>query len=631
MMNRRITLAVLLTIVSLWGSPAAGAATYYVDFEGGSDDSDGLSVQAAFKHAPGDPAAAGKAKAAALAGGDVVRFKGGVEYRGTVVVPWSGQEGRPIVYDGNAGGGFGAGMAIVQGADPVAGWKKAASAQDVGGNPNWQRLYYTHLDAGRTFFGFSLYEGDTYLNVAQDPDPEIPFYHDRLNTYLRTATANQSSLADANYFTRKDEHYYDGAYIALFVRPAAIQYRRITKYEPAEHRVAFEAHRSQLYGGARGHQYSLLNSLKFLNRPGEYVIEEAAKGERPRLVLWPHKPGATGPEGVTISARRYGFEIKGASHVAIQGFRILQQGGDRAAGIVKSGAEPARDIVIRDNEIARVRTYPNRSAAIAMGRVEAGVVERNDIHENAYCAGLMLTHFDNSVARGNLLRKNGSTAIDYYNCHGSRIERNVIRDNLGMHANGITMYVGCTDILVQGNECYNANGVTTNDGNNIVIRNNIFDGGGAHTVMGLWASGSMNNLTIVNNLILNGSREKDWHAGIYIGNKGKGWVIRNNVIDGVAGEIQADAQFSHNIYTRLGDAQKGRALGKGERVVEDLRKLFVDPARRDYRTRPGSPAIDAGTDVGLKEDFAGTRVPQGQAPDIGAYEHVSGPEKGKPQ
>jgi hypothetical protein len=105
------------------------AATYYVDFASGSDESNGLSPRTAFQHCPGDPAAAGKAKGTALAPGDGARFKGGVEYRGTVVVPWSGAEGKPIVYDGNAGGGFGAGMAIIQGAEPLTGWKKAASPQ----------------------------------------------------------------------------------------------------------------------------------------------------------------------------------------------------------------------------------------------------------------------------------------------------------------------------------------------------------------------------------------------------------------------------------------------------------------------------------------------------------------------
>ena len=47
---------------------------------------------------------------------------------------------------------------------------------------------------------------------------------------------------------------------------------------------------------------------------------------------------------------------------------------------------------------------------------------------------------------------------------------------------------------------------------------------------------------------------------------------------------------------------------------------LVDPARRDFHLKPASPCRDAGVDVGSKADFEGTPVPQGKAPDIGAYE-----------
>jgi len=50
--------------------------------------------------------------------------------------------------------------------------------------------------------------------------------------------------------------------------------------------------------------------------------------------------------------------------------------------------------------------------------------------------------------------------------------------------------------------------------------------------------------------------------------------------------------------------------------------LFVDPDNGNFRLRAGSPAIDAGVDVGLTQDFQGIPVPQGNAPDIGAYEYV---------
>jgi len=51
--------------------------------------------------------------------------------------------------------------------------------------------------------------------------------------------------------------------------------------------------------------------------------------------------------------------------------------------------------------------------------------------------------------------------------------------------------------------------------------------------------------------------------------------------------------------------------------------LFVDPENGNFHLRPDSPAIDAGVDVGLSEDFDGDPVPYGSAPDIGAYEYGS--------
>jgi hypothetical protein len=258
-----------------------------------------------------------------------------------------------------------------------------------------------------------------------------------------------------------------------------------------------------------------------------------------------------------------------------------------------------------------------------MGEVEHGLIEWNNIYENAYCAGLMVTHFDDSEVRYNLLRKNGSTAVDFYNCHHSKLLRNIVRDNLGMHANGLTLYVDSSDILVEGNEVYNANGVTTNGGSHVVIRNNIFDSGTSGLqAMGLWASGTLTDLSVINNVCL---------GEIYIGNKGAGWVFRNNVIGGFGGHIQPDAQLSNNIYTKLGEAQAGRPLGQGERLVPDLKQLFLDPANQDYRPNPGGPLIDTGAKVDNPVDFVGTPRPQGAAFDIGPYEFVPNGPRFPPQ
>ena len=49
--------------------------------------------------------------------------------------------------------------------------------------------------------------------------------------------------------------------------------------------------------------------------------------------------------------------------------------------------------------------------------------------------------------------------------------------------------------------------------------------------------------------------------------------------------------------------------------------LFIDAPKGDFRVQATSVTIDAGSDVGLKQDYSGTAVPNGLAPDIGVYEY----------
>jgi len=92
-------------------SIGANAATYYVDFVGGSDSANGTATSTPFQHAPGDNNATGTAASTTLSAGDRVIFKGGVGYIGRVDFDWSGSSGNPIWYDGNSAGTFGTGMA----------------------------------------------------------------------------------------------------------------------------------------------------------------------------------------------------------------------------------------------------------------------------------------------------------------------------------------------------------------------------------------------------------------------------------------------------------------------------------------------------------------------------------------
>ncbi len=614
------------------GASSAGA-TYYVDFETGKDENDGRSPAAALKHCPGDTEATAMAKGVKLAAGDKVIFKGGVDYRGTVTVPWSGKEGQPIVYDGNTEEKFGQGKAIIQGGEPVTGWRKVASADEVEQNPHWQNLYYTYLPDNRTFFNFGLFEGDDYLAAAQDPKLDDPFFFDRVGAYRTSRKADKDSLADAEYFASAKPDHYAGAYLALHIQPNYICCQAITGYDPVEHKVTFKPHGQGIYRGVQ--RYSLLNSLKILSRPGEYCLDEKnAKEGKVRLVVWPYKPGANGPENVTITTRYHGFLIQNANHVVIDGFKICHHGGHRrSAAIYKPGGAYSTGIVIRNNEVYRgwpsimVNTTEDLmiQGAITLSNVSHSLVENNTLYENRRL-GILGGGFDDSVCRNNYLGRNGSTAASFHTCMRSKIQRNVVWDNLGLHANGISVYLRSNDMLVEENEVYNSNDCfTTGNSSNVMVRRNIFDAHGLECPIAAWTGNvPVKNVTIVNNvLVRSGGNGK---GGIYESADIENCIIKNNIIDGIACTRRGiHGEMSHNLWTSKGRNFQGEK--PGDLFEPDLHKIFVDPDNHDYRLKPGSPAIDAGTETDSKEDIVGASVPQGKAADIGVYEFVpDGPQ-----
>ncbi|MEN6416372.1 MAG: hypothetical protein ABFD49_07530, partial [Armatimonadota bacterium] len=70
---------------------------------------------------------------------------------------------------------------------------------------------------------------------------------------------------------------------------------------------------------------------------------------------------------------------------------------------------------------------------------------------------------------------------------------------------------------------------------------------------------------------------------------------------------------SNNMFFEIGNDLGYPNLGSGETMGVD--PLLVDAASGDYQLKIGSPAIDAGIDVGLTYS--------GSAPDIGAVEYIS--------
>jgi hypothetical protein len=96
----------------------SSAATYYVDYVGGSDASAGTSTGTAFQRCPGDYRATGTALSTSLAAGDIVYFKGGVTNVVTrtngicITVSASGSTASKITFQGGESVGWGTGKPV---------------------------------------------------------------------------------------------------------------------------------------------------------------------------------------------------------------------------------------------------------------------------------------------------------------------------------------------------------------------------------------------------------------------------------------------------------------------------------------------------------------------------------------
>tara|TARA_R110000868_G_scaffold154729_1_gene380862 strand:- start:11869 stop:13482 length:1614 start_codon:yes stop_codon:yes gene_type:complete len=108
--------------------------------------------------------------------------------------------------------------------------------------------------------------------------------------------------------------------------------------------------------------------------------------------------------------------------------------------------------------------------------------------------------------------------------------------------------------------------------------------------------------------------------------------IRNNIIWNTNGLVmkytpaaRSKIKYGYNVYRLSGGSTLGSALDVGE--ISTTNKIFVDtissvnPMNWDLHLQAGSPAINAGTYLGISPDFGGS--PTSNPPSIGLYNYAA--------
>ena len=624
----QIQFRVLLLVVLSCSAAELMAATYYVDYQGGDDQANGTAAEQAWKHCPSDQQATERAAATTLQGGDVIIFKGGVRYRGMIDKPFSGSAEKPIIYDGNSAGTFGSGAAIIDGSLALTNWQQCNNAAEASGNPQFKNIWYTDVTHEGGWRGLNLLGAEVPMHVSQHPNPSDPLFQERVDEYQRskqsmTRKNKNLYLSDPEHFVGKSKDYFDGMTLCFHGGHNVAVHVDILDFDPATATLTTNTFTDYVSGGKlykNGTKYCLFNSVKIIDQAGEYAMYRL-DDKRVRVFAWPTVIVDNQPKDISRSNSVYGFHFDKVQNVSVRGFKIERQGGKKAHGIY---INESKNISVKKCEISQVRG----SAGFRAYRSEQISVTDSYIHHlPGHTFGLFVRSSKDVEVRRTRIVKPTATGLDYYGVTNGVVSQCEISGHTGMHANGMTFYLGNRGLLIERNYVHSGNiPLTIKQSGDVIIRNNILDGSNASMSIGMWGTSghekqywsgpTLQNVQIVHNVLVHGSAQKDWARGIFSNMKDlpQDLVVKNNILAGASGKLQGD--FSHNIFThKVGNS----FMGEGSLLITDLDQIFVDHKNHDYRLKDGSPAITAGIDLGVEEDFAGNARAKGSAPSIGAY------------
>ncbi len=572
------------------GLNRALAATYYVDSTNGNDSY--TNTQAQNQSTPWKTI--DKVNKSTFQPGDNILFKRGQIWREQLNPPSSGASGNPITF-----GAYGTG------ANPKIYRTTSFS--------NWNQV--TTSGTKKVWKG-SISGNTSYWGLFANGNRVLGYFEDSESTVRPDNMSNGYFLStlDGNFYYRNDAG--NPGTVEIGTRENAIygngkNYITIDSIDcfgPGGSSNNLQNYKSQasmiFLDGVTG--WTIQNGeMSFGDRFGVYAKYTSSKVALNNLNV--HDFGDTG-----IYLNASGSITNSKIHdIAL----LSTDGGDRGGiGIGRSTedeGEAVGNLTIDGNEIYSIaRTDRDADFAISASDVANPlIITRNNIHDLP-AGGIQLANgsdggTSNSIIAYNII--NGYGASSVY--------------NLG-HLSGIRL-----------------GGGDNGPGRGIKILSNVFTRGqqiGINPEYG-WPSEAAihiecdaSNLQVKNNIFFNNlNRDIYVHNGASIA----GAVFNNNIYS--RPNYKDNWWVFESSYNSLAEWQKTFSQ---DSLSSTSNPLFVNTsgnysAATDFKLASNSPAIDKGVSViGLTSDFAGTSVPQGSAPDIGAYEYVgTAPPTYKPE
>lgn len=563
------TLALMLALLggaaASIGDALAQTATprvFYVDWDGGDDGADGLGPGTAWRTAPGDPLAGARPRATRLLPGDTVRFKGGVRYRGTVVVRADGLDGQPITFDGSS---WGSTRAVFDGSQSFAGDGQPCPSQSVCLDaPNWRSLRYVPVPATASWADW-IFGDDTAYAVGQFPVPADAFAYDDIDQFVALPPARSAALAQGRIdLAGLDPALGDPAMAAgdplllLWGQGNRLRFSDGLTFGPAS--MAFTADDYVPYTG-RDNRFAVFNSARQIVAPGQFAISPT----RGIAVFWPHRDGAR----ISLGARRPAFVLSSSDHITIRGFvfaNFSARPEDARGGAPVYNSSASVGISLAQNIFMSLALTNGAGAANFTFATRLSIVG-NTVDDVPWGSGFRIGKSDGQVeVLCNRISRIGQTGIMAAAVREARISGNHISGVNGIHGNAISVYMGSRVVEISDNVVVNSARPLTLSGEGasdpftgdlptrmLITRNTFVSADRASAGLISWGNG-LRNVTVTGN----------WLGGpaqaVRLSSSDTGVAVTDNQIVGQLLATSAATQYANSGNQFFDPAGNGAAL-----------------------------------------------------------------------